>query len=304
MKKASLLLPAVCLSLSGLFLLTVTIATAGEVSEPIKLFPEGLAGEPGELGPERFVEKEGENPKVIRLTDVTVPSITIFHPDKPKNGTAVIVCPGGGYNILAYEHEGTQVCEWLNQGGVTAILLKYRVPRREGRPVYEAPLEDAQRAISLTRKNAAEWGIDPDKIGILGFSAGGNLAAMAMTNYETRTYPQDEAIDSVSCRPDFGVLVYPAYLLDEQTPGQLAPQFKVTDDTPPAILFHADNDRISAEGSARFYLALKQHKIPAELHVFVSGGHGFGMRDTEDPIEDWTGLVEDWMEVRGLVSGE
>jgi acetyl esterase/lipase len=263
----------------------------------------GMApGEDGSIGAEEILPaREGSD--VERLTNVTRPRIEAYLPAAEQNtGTAVLVCPGGGYNILAYEHEGTKVVEWLNSIGVAGILLKYRVPRREGRAKHEAPLQDVQRAMSLVRKHADDWRISPDRIGMLGFSAGGHLTLAAGTNFETRDYPRDDVIDSFACRPDFLIPIYPAYLVEKGDGGRLPMEIRITRDTPPAFLAHADDDQHSAEGSARVYIALKQAGVPAELHVFVKGGHGFGMRKTDLPAAGWPKRCQEWMGSMGYLT--
>lgn len=197
-------------------LLLASFSFAGAL-EPIPLWPAVAPGETGSVGEEHDISKPTDNKvggkPLIRLGNVSTPTITVFPAPKDKDtGTAIVVCPGGGYGILAMDLEGTEVCDWLNSIGVTGILLKYRVPARKDRPRYEPPLQDAQRALGLVRQHAAEWGIDPKRVGILGFSAGGHLAANASNNFETRTYPAVDEADKLSCRPDFSVLIYPAYL--------------------------------------------------------------------------------------------
>jgi acetyl esterase/lipase len=193
------------------------------------------------------------------------------------------------------------VAEWLNSFGVTAVVLKYRVPRRKDREKHEAPLQDAQRALGIVRLNAEAWGINPERIGVLGFSAGGHLSATAMTNYQKRNYPLIDKADQVSCRPDFGVLVYPAYLVDNETKTQLAPEVKITKDTPPAIFIHAGDDRITADGSVQMWLAMRRVGVHSELHVFPHGGHGYGLRPSKDPVSKWPKLVENWFKRTELI---
>lgn len=209
------------------------IDSAMAQNNPILLFPKGAPGETTQL-----IEKAdtdggktgGET--VLRITNVSEPTITVYPaPDESATGAAMVVCPGGGYNILAYDLEGDEVCEWLNNLGIMAVLVKYRVPRREGREKHEAPLQDLQRAIGYVRAHAEETNIDSECIGVMGFSAGGHLSAMVSDNFEKRTYPAVDAADKVSCRPDFCLLVYPAYLDGENF--QLAPEIKVTSATPP-----------------------------------------------------------------------
>ncbi len=279
------------------------------VSAPIPLW-EGLApGEKGDVPPERDTTKQNKEGKpedgIIRLGNVSRPTITVFSPASGhNNGTAVIVCPGGGYSILAYDLEGSEVCEWLNSIGVTGVLLKYRVPGRAGQQRYAAPLQDAQRAISMVRHRAAEWKIDAKRIGILGFSAGGHLSAATSTNYETRTYPTGDSSDNENCRPDFTVLIYPAYLTLDSDMTKLAPEIKVTDNTPPTFLAQTEDDPVHVENVLAYSLALKNAKVPFELHVYPEGGHGYGLRPSNNQISHWPHLVELWMKSRGLLKGD
>jgi acetyl esterase/lipase len=237
---------------------------------------------------------------------VSHPTFTVYPAPAGNNtGTAVVVLPGGGYSILAITHEGEDVCKWLNTIGVTGVLLKYRVPRREGLEMHHAPLQDVQRTISLVRKRAGEWKIDPDRIGVLGFSAGGHLAAKALTSAdEPRTYPVKEEIDSVSCRPNFGVLVYPAYLQSETDPNAVNPGIKVTKDTPPVFMVIAHDDSRFSPGNALFYLALQRAGVSAELHIFARGGHGFGMKKIGEEVENWPALAGNWMRAMGFLGEE
>jgi acetyl esterase/lipase len=235
-----------------------------------------------------------EGMSVIRLADITNPTIKIFTP-KNANGTAVIVCPGGGYGILALDLEGTELCTWFNSIGVTAILLKYRVPALPGKLRYEAPLQDAQRALGLVRFNAAKWGINPDHIGVLGFSAGGHLSALVSNTYDKRTYQQVDAADEVSCRPDFTILIYPAYLVDEKEDGKLAPEIKLTEKTPPTFIMQTEDDPIKVENALYYYLALKKAKVSAEMHLYPKGGHGYGIRNKTGGTSVYPQLIEKWL---------
>lgn len=253
--------------------------------EPIQLWseppeePEGWERQPESLAPDK-----GDG--VARINHVSDPNITVYRP-VAANGTAVVVCPGGGYNILAIEHEGTQVCSWLNSIGVTAALLKYRVPRRDKKNPSRYPLADAQQAIRLIRKRAADWGVQPDRIGILGFSAGGNLAVLTALHSEG------------AAKPDFAVPVYPAYLTKDNKGDALLPEIKVTDESPPMCFIHAGDDRITSAGSALLYLELKKRDIPAELHIYAKGGHGFGMKANGQPVNDWPARVTEWFNQMG-----
>lgn len=239
--------------------------------------------------------------RLIRLGHVAKPTLTVYRPAKEKaNGVCVVVCPGGAYNILAMDLEGTEVCEWLNGLGITAVLLKYRVPRPKTGAYYLPALMDAQRAMSVVRSRAKEWGIDPNKIGILGFSAGGHLAATTATNHDRRAYERVDAKDEASCRPDFAVLVYPAYLTDASKE-KLATEVRVTKETPPVFLVHAGDDPVPVENSAQLYLALKKVGVPAEVHLYPRGGHGYGLRRTERPVTAWPARCEEWLRDRGLL---
>ena len=275
-------------------------AQAIEPWKTLKLWPGKAPGEKDDIGLEGPRPQRPGQKKVIRLGNVSVPTLTVFKPKQP-NGAAVVICPGGGYSILAWDLEGTEVAEWLDKLNVTAILVKYRVPRRKDRAKHDAPLQDAQRALGLVRHNAKAWGIDPARIGILGFSAGGHLAATAMTNYQKRTYkPVDEA-DKASCRPDFGVLIYPAYLVDKETKAKLVPEVPVNKDTPPAVFFPAGNEGVPADGSVQMWLTMRRAGVHSELHVFPHGGHGYGLRPTTDPVTHWPRLAEGWMKRMGYL---
>ena len=195
------------------------------------------------------------------------------------------------------------MARWLNTIGVTGIVLKYRVPRRAGTPNNVPPpqaLMDAQRAVGLVRARASELGIDPHRIGLLGFSAGGHLAAWASTNPEKRSYEPVDDLDKVACRPDYTVLIYPAYLL-KGTDGALADEIRVGSDSPPGFLAHAGNDPVTVESSVRYHVALKRAGVPSELHIYPDGGHGFGMKPIGKPIAEWPIRLEDWMRSRGLL---
>jgi acetyl esterase/lipase len=272
----------------------------------IKLWPKGAPGEKAEIGPEKDLTtaKDGlvAGRPVIRLGNVVDPTLTVYSPPKNKDtGAAILVFPGGGYHILAMDLEGTEVCQWLNSIGVTGVLVKYRVPVRNGQSRYAAPLQDAQRAIGLVRSHAEEWHIDPHRIGVLGFSAGGHLAAAISNNFASRTYPAVDNADSLSCKPDFTVLIYPAYLTREDGTNKLAPELSVSAKTPPAFLVQTEDDPIHVENSLFYYLALKNAKVPAEMHLFSKGGHGYGLRHTEAPVTEWPALLDKWLHRSGFL---
>ena len=278
------------------------VLTPAPPLETLALWPGVAPGEKGDIGEEKDTSKEDPSAQnhVITLGNVSHPTIAVYKPPKDKDtGAAVVVCPGGGYSILALNLEGTEVCAWLNSIGVTAILLKYRVPVRAGQERYAAPLQDAQRTLGLVRHKAKEWGIDPKRVGILGFSAGGHLSAAASTNYEKRTYPLVDEADKENCRPDFTVLIYPAYLTDDKDLARLAPEIKVTAQTPPAFTAMAEDDPVKVENAFTYALALKNAKVSTELHVYPTGGHGYGLRPSPNAVSHWPQRAAEWLTAQG-----
>lgn len=279
-------------------LMVSTLSAAEPFSEAI--WPEGKVPGLAEGEKEEIVEIIDE--RIGRkVTKVTKPTVTVFKPDPAKDtGAAVVICPGGGYHILAYDLEGTEVAAWLNEIGITGVVLHYRVPRaKEGEP-HVNPLKDAQRAIRLTRAHAEDWKIDPDKVGILGFSAGGNLAAVT-SNADESAYETVDEVDQIDARPDFALLIYPAYLNIDGQGIELTPQTSVDEKTPPTFLVHTSDDRVSSTGSAAYYYGLKQNNVPAEMHIFPQGGHGYGLRPTEQRVTQWPKLASGWLQKEVLV---
>ena len=281
-------------------LLVSLLSSIASAADPIALWPKGAPGEKGDIGEEKdTTDPNGQliaGKRVIRLGNVSNPTITVYSPAKEKNtGAAVLVFPGGGYSILALDLEGTEVCDWLNSIGVTGILVKYRVPARKGLPNYAPPLQDAQRAMGYVRQHALEWNIDPAKIGVLGFSAGGHLSAAISTNYEKRTYEPIDAADQFSCRPDFAVVIYPGLLVPRTNPDKLNPEFTVTQNTPPTFLAQAQDDPVRVENSLFYYQALLKAKVPTEMHLYPVGGHGYGLRRTDKLVTTWPARAEEWM---------
>jgi acetyl esterase/lipase len=239
---------------------------------------------------------------VIRLGNVSRPTITVFSaPADVATGAAVMVCPGGGYNILAMDLEGTEVCEWLNSIGVTAVLLKYRVPAREGMPRHAAALQDAQRAMGLIRQRAGEWGIDPERVGCLGFSAGGHLCAVLAAGSGARTYEAVDDADKLSCRPNFMALIYAAYLTQKDNGDAVSAETAVTKDTAPTFLAMTEDDPVRAETALFYYLALKNAKVPAELHLYPMGGHGYGLRRSPFNVSTWPQRAAEWLKSLGAL---
>jgi acetyl esterase/lipase len=238
---------------------------------------------------------------VIRLGNVSTPTLAIYEPKGKSNGAAVVVFPGGGYHILAMDLEGTEVCDWLNGIGVTCALLKYRVPDSGPYPKSPMALEDAQRAVGIVRQHAAEWHIDPHRVGVLGFSAGAHLAAALSTHYDQRLYPAMDAADQQSCRPDFAVVIYPGYLAIAEQNMAANPDIHVTANTPPTFLVQAEDDTVHVENSTVYFLELKKAGVPAEMHLYAQGGHGYGLRRTKLPVTAWPQAAEAWMHTIGAL---
>ena len=280
---------------------------AGAEPPVIPLWPGMAPGETNVIGEEKDMTKPTDNniagTPVIRLGNVSKPTLTFYRAPKEKNtGAAVVVFPGGGYNILALDLEGTEVCEWLNSIGVNAVLLKYRVPKRPGLEKHGAALQDAQRAVGLVRSRAKEFEIDSQRIGVLGFSAGGHLGAALSTSAGQRTYPSVDDADRVSCRPDFSVLIYPAYLTLKDQNDKINPETAVSSNTPPTFMAITQDDPVRVENVLFYSVALKQSGVPFELHVYPKGGHGYGLRRTDNPVTAWPDRAADWMRSRGLLA--
>jgi acetyl esterase/lipase len=292
--------------LSCLMFLATAVLTAADA--PISLWPGTPPGDKGGLGAEKDTTKPTDaliaGKPLIRLGLVSNPTVTLYRaPQATNTGATVVVFPGGGYSILAMDLEGTEVCEWLNGIGVNCALVKYRVPVRAGLPRHVPPLEDAQRAVGLVRHRAAGWNLDPKRIGVLGFSAGGHLVAALSTNFETRTYDVVDEADKVSCRPDFSLLIYPAYLTAKSDQGpKLAAELNVTANTPPSFLIQAEDDGVGVENTLVYYAALRGAKVPAEAHLYPVGGHGYGLRSTDKPITGWPRLAELWLRSLGALN--
>jgi acetyl esterase/lipase len=256
-------------------------------------------------GPERDVINAKDaliaGRKIMHLTDVSEPTLTVYKPEPAKNsGAAVVVFPGGGYQILAYDLEGTEVCTWLTSIHVTCILVKYRVPYDGHYPERTEDLEDAQQAMRITRVHASEWGIDPKRVGALGFSAGAHLVAVLSNHFDAE--PNFAAVKAhgglgrgINARPDFAFVLYPGYLVHWPNKTDLAPEAKPTADTPPTFLLQAEDDPVHEENALVYFQALKDAKVPAELHIYAHGGHGYGLRPTDLPITHWPALAETWM---------
>jgi acetyl esterase/lipase len=265
----------------------------------LPLWPKAAPGAPANPPAEADTTTAKDNlvagKPVIRLGNVSSPTVTIYAPRQNNTGAAVVVFPGGGYRILAIDLEGTEVCDWLNSAGVACALVKYRVPDTGPYPKSAAALQDAQRAVGMVRARAAEWHIDGNRIGVLGFSAGAHLAAALSTHFEHRLYDAIDAADSVSCRPDFAVIVYPGYLALAEKNSAANEDIPVTAQTPPSFIVQAEDDPVHVENAVVYFMALKNAKVPAELHIYAAGGHGYGLRRTALPVTAWPASVITWM---------
>jgi acetyl esterase/lipase len=264
-------------------------------------------------GPERTTSDSKEliaGKPVVAVTNISQPTMTVYAAKGKNTNAAVVVFPGGGFQILAIDFEGTEVCDWLTSSGITCVLLKYRVPsgpydwhcdcRPHNLSISVPSLEDAQRTMRLVRSHAAEWNIDPGKIGVLGFSAGGYLVAEVSTNFKRRLYTPVDAADKESSRPDFAIAIYPGHLATEKN--TLNPNVPVSRETPPTFLLQAEDDYVDGVNqSLVYYTALTNAKVPAEMHLYAHGGHAFGLRPTSNPITRWPALVEAWMNTIGVI---
>jgi len=265
----------------------------------LPLWPGQAPGSAPSSIPEGDVTKHDAKPiagrRVTIYGNVSNPTLTVYRPKSSSIGTAIAVFPGGGYNILAIDLEGTEVCDWLTAKGITCVLVKYRVPRSGPYPAKsDAAMQDGQRAVRLIRQHAAQWKIDPARIGVLGFSAGAHLAATLSTRFDTRVYPHVDGADDMSCRPDFALLIYPAYLSTAGDEFKPSPDLKTPPRTPPAFIVQAEDDPVHVENAVAYFLALKKENVPAELHLYAQGGHGFGLRPTALAVSEWTRLAERW----------
>ncbi|MBV6804288.1 alpha/beta hydrolase [Xanthomonas euvesicatoria] len=288
----------------------------GQVEIP--LWPRAVPDAVRHPKPESVGTGEGRYPWT-KLSDVSRPTMTVYKPKAHNTGAAVLVFPGGGYQVLAMDLEGTEICDWLTARGITCVLLKYRVPNsgptwvndRRYYPKVQTALQDAQRALGMVRAQADQLAVDPHKIGVLGFSAGGHLVAAISTHFAARTYLPVDAADRVSCRPDFAIAVYPGHLWaheDEDdatrdpTHLDLGPDIRVVADTPPTFLLQAQDDHVDGVSQVlAYYVALNQADVPVEMHVYAQGGHAFGLRAKGLPIAQWPQLVETWLHTIGVL---
>lgn len=291
----------------ALALVIVHPAIADDAPQPIPLWPgtpPGAANVPADQQERDITEPKDAliaGKRVARIGSVSKPALTFYPaPADHNTGATVVVFPGGGYEILAYDLEGTEVCAWLNGIGVNCALVKYRVPHGGPLPTYTQDLADAQRAVRLVRQHASAWQLDPKRVGVLGFSAAGHLVAALGAHSTDATYPAVDAADQQSARPDFALLIYPGYLIEEQN--SHTAEVKPVALTPPSFLLQAEDDPVKVENALLYYEALKQAKVPAEMHIYASGGHGYGLRPTKLPVTHWPDLATTWLRTIGVTT--
>ena len=283
-----------------LFVVTLLAIRPCVAEERMDVWPNLAPGESTRLVGETQPRLANENPPVTRVINITRPTFTIHLAPKP-NGTGVLILPGGGFGKVVPDKEGTEVAEWLNRIGVSAFVLSYRTKSGADDPGWSRPLQDAQRSLALIRSRANEWGLKPDRIGLLGLSAGGNVAARLLSASGRLTYERIDKMDDVPHRPDFALLIYPWNIYDSER-GELIEGASVPKNCPPVFLVHTDDDRSSSLGSVLFYAGLKRHGIPAELHVYGNGGHGYGLRPVaSSQISSWPEHAAHWLDTRSLL---
>jgi acetyl esterase/lipase len=305
---------SIVLAAAAVAVLSMNLAAQGSAWPPsadhltLPLWPGAAPGEPANLPPEADTTTPKEalvaGRPVIRLGNISSPTLTLYKPAGKSTGAAILVFPGGGYKILAIDLEGTEVCDWLNSIGITCVLVKYRVPGTGPYPTSPAALQDAQRAVGLVRQHAAEWGIDPNRVGVLGFSAGGHLSAAISNHYDHRLYDPIDDADKLSCRPDFSVVIYPGYLALAEKNYAPNPDIQPTANTPPTFIAQAEDDPVHVENAVVYFMQLKNVKVPAELHIYSEGGHGYGLRPSNRPITSWPRLVETWLHTIKVLPAE
>ena len=282
----------------------LSLATAAPPDE-VEIWPGDLPAGSVKLD-EKLVTKLKSELTEERIKFVDRATLTVYRaPADNSNGCVVVICPGGGYNILAWPKEGLEVAEWFNSIGVTAFVLKYRVPRRSSENFHWEPMQDVQRAIRVVRRDAGMYGIDPDRIGTLGFSAGGHLTVMSGVQFNTKTYDRIDEADDLSCRPDFMCPIYAAYLgenYDDRQKVELGSLVTVTDQTPPTFMAVTWDDALRGAQSALLFARLREYGVPAELHAYSKGGHGYGIRSSENPVSTWNSHLSAWLKASGFLN--
>jgi acetyl esterase/lipase len=295
------------LLLSLVFALAVVAPASSQTAMP--LWPSTPPGAPNVAGgqQEHDTTKPSDNmiagKRVARIGFVSKPTLAFYPAPSGKNtGATIVVFPGGAYQIIAYDLEGTEVCDWLNGIGVNCALVKYRVPNAGPFPKYTQDLADAQRAVRVMRQHASQWQLDPNRVGVLGFSAGGHLVAALGAHAADPIYPAIDDADKLSARPDFTLLIYPGYLQSDDNPLTVSPEVKPVALTPPSFLIQTEDDTAKVENAWVYYEALKQAKVPAEMHLFANGGHGYGLRPTKLPVTHWPDLAATWLRTLGITT--
>ena len=284
-------------------LLALAAVAIADDKPVVTLWPHGLPKDALPIAPDQIAQLQAKQTPE-RITYVAEPTLTIYRaPAGIANGCGIVICPGGGYNILAWDLEGLELAEWFNSCGVTAAVLKYRVPRRDPKRPHWEPLQDAQRAIRIVRQSATDWDVDPHRIGILGFSAGGHLTVMAGTHFDETTYDRVDAADDLSARPDFMCPIYAAYLGNEYQDNvpEIGSLVKITKETPPTFLAVTLDDSYRGVQSAMLLARFKEVGVPAEAHIYSLGGHGYGIRPSANPVSTWNQRLQDWMQASGLL---
>jgi acetyl esterase/lipase len=291
------------------FSYSTTLLQAEEMKPSLvqPIWPGKPPGETKDLPPEQDItkpdQKDPGGKPIVRLTNVSIPTVSLYRPAKGNDtGTSIIICPGGGHHILALNHEGTETAEWLTTLGVTGIVLKYRVPSRtpDGQR-WLAAVQDAQRAVSLVRAKVKEWELNPQRVGILGFSAGGEAAGLT-SYFADRQYQSIDEVDQVSFRPDFAMLIYPAYFEKKDEPSKMREDVTIKENAPPTFLVHAWDDPVTVFSSLHIATELRKVGVPTELHIYATGGHGYGMRDTGENVNSWPQRAADWLKQSHLLS--
>jgi acetyl esterase/lipase len=291
------------------FLIAFCICSDLKGVEPveIQIWPGDLPAGSIQFDDQKIAEFKAKNSEE-RIAYVDRATLTPFPaPADTANGCAVVICPGGGYNILAWPKEGLEVAEWFNSIGVTAFVLKYRVPRRGPDNYHWEPMQDVQRAIRVVRRDSKQYNIDPERIGTLGFSAGGHLTVMSGVQYETKCYDRIDDADDLSCRPNFICPIYCAYLgdnYDDKTEAKLGSLVTVTKDTPPTFMAVTWDDKMRGAQSALLFARLRRHDVPAELHAYTKGGHGYGLRPSEDAVSKWPEHLHSWLKASGFLKSK
>lgn len=274
--------------------------TFAGAAEPLDVWPEFAPGETTRNVGEKWPAKENEKPPITRVGKVTRPTMTVHRPATP-NGSAVVILPGGGFGKVVPDLEGTEAADWLNRHGVTAFVLSYRTTDGNQSPGWVKPLQDAQRALALIRSQADRYQLKPDRLGLVGFSAGGQVSARLLSDGGKKSYDRIDAVDDVPHRPNFAVLIYPWNMYDAAK-DRLVEGIQVPKDCPPTYVVHTDDDRSSSLGAVLFYAGLKKHGIPSELHVYGNGGHGYGLRPVKgSQISSWPDHAAHWLGTRGFL---